>query len=865
MRTFLKLFLAALAWSGVSLAQAQPTSRAATYRELMAEVMKNPPRNICYLDHGVDNTRIPPPKAYYDRMAALARGRTESAQFIVDYQGFPPEAQAAFQRAVDIWASLITSPEPIRIRAEWATLGDNVLGGARATNWLRSPLLPRFPVWYPVALFEKITGRNTNGNDPDIVASFNSSNRSWYFGSDGRPASNQYDFTTVVLHEIGHGLGFASSFEITGDTNNQATYGFGAGIANTFDQFIADQQNRRLTDTVSYNNPSTQLRTAITSANLFFDSPLARSANANQPPRLYAPRTYERGSSVSHLDTETFNRSVDQLMVHAQSRGESTLDPGPITMGILNDMGWVVSRLDHQPIANSNRPNAATPIRVQLFSDTLRNFNNVVVNLFYSTDRFRTSQTVRMQAGAGGVFTAQIPGAAENRTINYYAIATLPGGTQLTSPGGAPRYSWYFAANGTDNAAPIISHEAPRFILETETDFAVLTNVRDDLGIDTVLVEYRVNNNPLTTVAALRAEFSGFFSQPAGSFPSIGVNSLSNGNGDFAARLNLVGLRDGDMLNYRIIARDRAATPNQGTLPATGFFQVQVRGFGEVRDQYTNNFNGANAANDFIGTDFRIEQPRGFETPAIHSDHPYRDGSGANSESNYVYLLRFPIRVGANNSAIRFDEIVLVEPGEAGTVFGDFEFWDYVVVEGSNDRGRTWQPLAAGYDSRDRAEWLTAWNRNVRNGNSTTEGTAELFRTRNLEIGRVFRPGEQVLIRFRLFADQSANGWGWAIDNLQIQTPVLGLDEFLASPEAVRVGPNPSQGRLQVTAEFKKPVPSLGLRITDLLGRIVYTEAPTAAGVQYRKEVALPPLAAGLYLLSLDLDGRSVTRQIMVE
>jgi hypothetical protein len=32
-----------------------------------------------------------------------------------------------------------------------------------------------------------------------------------------------------------------------------------------------------------------------------------------------------------------------------------------------------------------------------------------------------------------------------------------------------------------------------------------------------------------------------------------------------------------------------------------------------------------------------------------------------------------------------FDEIVLVEPGESYADFGDTEFWDYVIVEGSND------------------------------------------------------------------------------------------------------------------------------------------------------------------------------------
>ncbi|MCK7534680.1 MAG: hypothetical protein MZV63_28610 [Marinilabiliales bacterium] len=34
----------------------------------------------------------------------------------------------------------------------------------------------------------------------------------WYFGTDGNTPELLYDFVTVVLHEIGHGLGFTGFF-----------------------------------------------------------------------------------------------------------------------------------------------------------------------------------------------------------------------------------------------------------------------------------------------------------------------------------------------------------------------------------------------------------------------------------------------------------------------------------------------------------------------------------------------------------------------------------------------------------------------------------------------------------------------------
>ena len=68
---------------------------------------------------------------------------------------------------------------------------------------------------------------------------------------------------------------------------------------------------------------------------------------------------------------------------------------------------------------------------------------------------------------------------------------------------------------------------------------------------------------------------------------------------------------------------------------------------------------------DFISdSEFSLITPAGFDNGAIHSTHPYPDGSGINDESNYTIELRVPIIIGAANTLMSFDEIVLVEPGE---------------------------------------------------------------------------------------------------------------------------------------------------------------------------------------------------------
>ena len=53
-------------------------------------------------------------------------------------------------------------------------------------------------------------------------------------------------------------------------------------------------------------------------------------------------------------------------------------------------------------------------------------------------------------------------------------------------------------------------------------------------------------------------------------------------------------------------------------------------------------------------------------------------------------MLRHPLKFNESGMLINFNEIVLVEPGEDGSVFGSDDFYDYVIVEGSKNFGKTW-------------------------------------------------------------------------------------------------------------------------------------------------------------------------------
>jgi hypothetical protein len=265
-----------------------------------------------------------------------SRLRTESnlVTMTVNYTGFTPQAQAAFQHAVNIWAGQLTSPVTIVVDAEFAPLGTNVLGSAGPSLVRNRTGLPP-GTWYPVALANKITGLDLLPGSSDIDAQF-SSTFSWYYGTDGNAPSGTYDFVSVVLHELGHGLGFIGLANVSGGSGSLGSGGF----PSIYDRFTENGAGQAL---LSFVNPSAALGSQLTSNNVYFDGPRTRLANGGNPARLYAPASWQPGSSYSHLNEATYPAgNPNSLMTPQIASSEAIHDPGPITRAIFEDTGWTV-------------------------------------------------------------------------------------------------------------------------------------------------------------------------------------------------------------------------------------------------------------------------------------------------------------------------------------------------------------------------------------------------------------------------------------------------------------------------------------------------------------------------------------------
>ena len=274
---------------------------------------------------------------------AMASGIQSAAHttFQVTYDTMAPvpvAAQAAFQHAVEIWSGLINSTVPIKISVGWGT-NPGFLAAGSAPIWRDFPNAPVPNVWYSEPLANAFAGTDISpGNE--IGIQFDAT-ANWYYGTDGRTPSGQYDFVTVALHEITHHIGFVPLMWGHGGwgqwsvmhENDPGIYG----------RFVANGAGQLLQNTALFANPSAELGAQLASNNLFWAGPIATAALGGTRPKLYAPNPWVDGdlASLSHLDEATYPPgNPNSLMTPMLNTAEAIHVPGPATMGMLADLGW---------------------------------------------------------------------------------------------------------------------------------------------------------------------------------------------------------------------------------------------------------------------------------------------------------------------------------------------------------------------------------------------------------------------------------------------------------------------------------------------------------------------------------------------
>jgi hypothetical protein len=208
------------------------------------------------------------------------------------------------------------------------------------------------------------------------------------------------------------------------------------------------------------------------------------------------------------------------------------------------------------------------------------------------------------------------------------------------------------------------------------------------------------------------------------------------------------------------------------------------------------------SAPDFFNIGFQVIKPAGFGKYGLNSKHPYESSGDNDIVTEYTSILRHPLKFNETGLLFSFNEIVLVEPGEPGSVFGSPDFFDYVIVEGSRNFGKTWFSLIDGYDSRLYPSWLSDYKSSIVGDNSTFVGAEDMLQKHIF----LYKPtdkisaGDTLLVRFRLYSDALANGWGWVIEDLKISPLVDAISE--TTTQKIKVYPNPGNGIIKISTEI---------------------------------------------------------------
>ena len=305
-------------------------------------------RNICTYDPTDRNAHF---KYAPLQTAAKQFDIPAGSEFQITYvsncngQEWPDEAIQALEYAADIWAAHLSSTIPIKIEATWEDLGNNVLGSAGPTYlYFLSGEGVVENTLYTIAQASALTGidlATTEAEGFDIEVNINCSFNNWYFGTDMNTPAGLIDLVTVMVHEIGHGIGFIGSV-VADPTTQQADWGLNRGLPPfIYDRFALDGHFNEIIDRDIFPSLSS-IYDAVTGQHggVFFSGFEGEFVLDNNRVPLYAPNPFRPGSSYSHLDQHYFTDTENALMRPQLDMASAIHSPGPVFCGMLQDMGW---------------------------------------------------------------------------------------------------------------------------------------------------------------------------------------------------------------------------------------------------------------------------------------------------------------------------------------------------------------------------------------------------------------------------------------------------------------------------------------------------------------------------------------------
>lgn len=253
-----------------------------------------------------------------------------------------------FNYAASIWGAFLDTKVQINIDSEFNPLSPcsssgGVLGSAGSKtvhgNFANAEFLN---TWYHAALANKRAGVDLDTTYADMSATFNSSvdggclgtGTRFYYGLDNSTPSGTVNLLIVLLHEMGHGLGFSSFV-------NGSTGALLSGYPDIYTRYMYDQTTGKYWYQMS--DAERQI-SALNTNNVYWDGPNVKAASnfltagydaVTGRVQLFTPNPYQSGSSISH-----FSAAATQNLLM-----EPSINTGlPLTLDLtrqqMRDIGW---------------------------------------------------------------------------------------------------------------------------------------------------------------------------------------------------------------------------------------------------------------------------------------------------------------------------------------------------------------------------------------------------------------------------------------------------------------------------------------------------------------------------------------------
>lgn len=260
----------------------------------------------------------------------------EGDGYTTGQQDWTAQQMADVATSISTWQSHISNipGRQVQMHAFWNELdsyGGNVLGGSGSyrlgdgtTMWNLGEY-----VWKE----GENPGYTSSGFDTVIQYDITAAGLEWNFGSDN-PNAGQIDFKSVVTHEIGHSLGFDSSYDWDYDDWGWLYVGDGGNYygLTAWDKNLVDGSgNRALNGGTGTPGNFNELNNPV-----YFDGANATALYGDLVP-VYAPSSYQAGSSLVHLDEVALG---SLLMSPFIANGQTIRTVSDLEWAIMEDMGW---------------------------------------------------------------------------------------------------------------------------------------------------------------------------------------------------------------------------------------------------------------------------------------------------------------------------------------------------------------------------------------------------------------------------------------------------------------------------------------------------------------------------------------------